>query len=143
MVKALESGEQLSINMIAVTASGSHELPGQMLMLEFTLPVCGSNKISVNPSMETVFAYGKRYNAGLSETEILCQGTDCINESPEWEINDGPLVSSDPSCPITDIQMMYDDGNGIPTHAIDPNMFRFERIGTTQIRSVANNTAIT
>jgi len=37
---------------------------------------------------------------------------------------------------------MHDDGNGIPTHAIDPEIFRFERNGA-MIKSVANLNAIT
>jgi hypothetical protein len=92
--------------------------------------------------MEQLFQYENRFNVVLNRTLIYCQEKDCSLEiSPEWEANDGPLVSSNPNCPIIDIKFMHDDGNGIPTHAASPDMFRFERNGT-KIRSVQNNSAI-
>jgi len=92
--------------------------------------------------MEEVFAYGKRFNAGLTEDQLWCEGEECIEVSPEWEANDGALKSSDPECPIIDVKMMYDDGNGIPLkHQVDPELFRFVKEGT-KIRSISNNARI-
>jgi len=60
----------------------------------------------------------------------MCEGKDCIETSPEMPVSMGPVVSSEPSCPITEFKFMHHDENGIPTHEVDPDILRVETIGT-------------
>jgi len=44
IAKALQSGEKLNFVMIAETAGGLYEKPGQMLTFEYTLPGCSGKE---------------------------------------------------------------------------------------------------
>jgi hypothetical protein len=76
---------------------------------------CGDEKISISEGMMQMGGIGMpgkpRWPFALTEEEVTCK-TDCKFIS-EFEISE-VLVSSDPNCPITNLKIMEDDGNGQP-----------------------------
>jgi hypothetical protein len=82
-----------------------------------------------------------RMPAPLRQEQINCQGSDCIETSPEMEVTDFPVISSDPNCPIIGFKVMHDDGNGIPTHEVDRNMLRIE-VNGAKMTITQDNAAI-
>lgn len=102
-------------------------------------PQCGQETLIINPMMAAMAEkegmpmpdFSRREIEPLKQSEISCEGKDCIDTSEAKPINDDkmPLISSDPNCPIIGVKFMYDDGNGIPTHEVEPNMLRVETIG--------------
>jgi hypothetical protein len=53
-----------------------------------------------------------------------------VNSFP---VEDGPMISSNPYCPIFDYKVMYDDGTGTPTQEINPNEVKIEKVNATHV----------
>jgi len=80
-----------------------------------------------------------RVNMTLNQTHMACK-SDCVI-SNKWKINDGPLVSSNPNCPIVDYKIMHDDGSGKPTYEPNPMVVRIETDSTTGLANMEIDTA--
>jgi hypothetical protein len=98
--------------MVANTASGWKTAPGQTFLSEAVLggPECGKETVSMKPeSMPMYRPDGYKHNMTLSETQINCQGADCLFVF-EFNISEAPLVSDSLACPIVDFKFMQVDG---------------------------------
>jgi hypothetical protein len=77
------------------------------------------------------YVEGKRYNLTLNDT-ILEYAVDgkLVNSFP---VEDGPMTSSNPYCPIIDYKVMYDDGTGTPTQEVNPYEVKIEKVNSTHV----------
>jgi len=137
----IQSGENVYVIMVPITASGEKTAPGQTFLIELVAPTCGDETVSIRPEMQKVYSPADhRFNMTLNHTQITCK-TDCVLVN-EFEIKDAPLVSSSPFCPITDFKFMHDDGNGNPTQEPNPAEVRISKDTTGKMRMEIDTAAV-
>jgi hypothetical protein len=84
--------------------------PDETFRWEIVLPAvpeCGKEKVFMHPEVEKEYRpVGYKHNLTLSETQINCQGADCLFAF-EFNISEAPLVSDSSICPIVDFKFMH------------------------------------
>lgn len=131
-VKQLSSGKKVYSILVASTASGWKTAPGQVFLSEAVLPACGKEKVFMRPEIvEEYRPVGYKYNITLSEEQINCKGTDCLDVK-EFPISEGPLVSDTSFCPVLDFKIMHLDEKGVPTHYSDQEV-KIEKDSTGKV----------